>query len=195
MDTLICSTILWHRSTEYPIGLPSSPMYEKGTEASRWPILTTPRSLMRFSTNELSTSSAIAPALKKAASELLGDDHPELVLDASLKKLKLQVENLLDEHKIDGVLAVDEDASLVIHKVSKTKGFKIPNDIAIIGYAGKKLAKYISPSLTTVNQNGVKIGKAAARILIDRLEGKKTDFVTKIIATNIVKRGSTSKID
>ena len=131
---------------------------------------------------------------KKAVSELLGDDHPELVLETNLKKLKLQVENLLDTNKIDGVLAVDEDASLVVHNVSKNKGFKIPNDIAIIGYAGKKLAKYISPSLTTVNQNGVKIGKAAARILIDRLEGKQADFVTKIIATNIVKRGSTSKI-
>ncbi len=100
---------------------------------------------------------------------------------------------MLDAYKIDGVLTVDEDASLVIHEVSKTKGFKIPNDIAIIGYAGKKLAKYISPSLTTVNQNGMKLGKAAARILIDRLEGRQADFVTKIIATNIVKRGSTSK--
>lgn len=130
---------------------------------------------------------------KKAVDDLLGDQQPEIILNTHVKKLETQIEEMLGHHKIDGVLAVDEDSSLAIYSVAKNKGLKIPNDIAIIGYTGKKLAKNISPSMTTINQNGVKIGKAAAKILISRLEGKQADFVTKIVPTNIVQRDSTKK--
>lgn len=130
---------------------------------------------------------------KKAVEDLLDDQQPEIVLNTRVKKLETQIEDMLDQHKIDGVLAVDEDSALAIYSVSKNKGFEIPNDIAIVGYAGKKLAKNISPAMTTINQNGVKIGKAAAKILISRLEGKQADFVTKIVPTNIVQRDSTKK--
>ena len=130
---------------------------------------------------------------KKAVDDLLGDQQPEIILNTHVKKLETQIEEMLGHHKIDGVLAVDEDSSLAIYSVAKNKGLKIPNDIAIIGYTGKKLAKNISPSMTTINQNGVKIGKAAAKILISRLEGKRADFITKIVPTNIVQRDSTKK--
>ena len=131
---------------------------------------------------------------KKAVDDLLDDQQPQIVLNTRVKKLETQIEEMLGHHKIDGVLAVDEDSSLAIYSVAKNKGFKIPNDIAIIGYTGKKLAKNISPSMTTINQNGVKIGKAAAKILIGRLEGKQADFVTKIVSTSIVQRDSTRKM-
>lgn len=130
---------------------------------------------------------------KKAAEDLLGDRQPEIILNTKVKRLEIEIEDMLTHHKIDGVLAVDEDSSLAIYSVSKAKGFRIPDDIAIIGYTGKKLAKNISPAMTTINQNGVKIGKAAAKILIGRLEDKQADFVTKIIPTNIAQRESTRK--
>lgn len=130
---------------------------------------------------------------KKAVEELLGDQQPQIILNTKVKKLEMQIKDLLDHHKIDGVLGVDEDSSLAIYRVSKTEGLKIPDDIAILGYTGKKLAKNISPAMTTINQNGVKIGKAAAKILISRLEGERADFVTKIVPTSIVHRDSTRK--
>jgi len=141
----------------------------------------------------LAVGKARVKGFKKAAEDLLGDQQPQILLNTSVKKLKLEIQDMLDQQKIDGVLAVDEDSSLAIYSVAKNKGYIIPNDIAIIGYTGKKLAKNISPSLTTINQNGVKIGKAAAKILINRMGGKGLDFVTKIIHTNIVQRESTSK--
>jgi LacI family transcriptional regulator len=91
------------------------------------------------------------------------------------------------------VFAVDEDSSLAVQKMAKLKGFNIPDDIAVIGYAGEKMAKNLSPTLTTVNQNGERIGEAAARILLDRLEGRSKDYVTKVISTNIEQRLSTKK--
>jgi len=48
--------------------------------------------------------------------------------------------------------------------------------------------------MTTINQNGVKIGKAATKILISRLEGRRTDFVKKVVPASIVQRGSAKKM-
>ena len=129
----------------------------------------------------------------KAVEDGLGVIEQKLILKTNVASLEQEVMVLLDQHKIDGIFAVDEDSSLAVQKMAKLKGLKIPDDLAVIGYAGEKMAKNLSPTLTTVNQNGESIGEAAARILIDRLEGAEKEYVTEIISTNIEQRVSTEK--
>lgn len=130
---------------------------------------------------------------EKAVSENFGSVDDELILRTSVDELEPRVNNLLTRHRPDGIFAVDEDASLAIQKVAKIKGLHIPDDLALIGYAGEKMAKNLTPALTTVNQNGVSIGESAARILIDRLEHGGEGFVTTVISTNIENRQSTAR--
>jgi LacI family transcriptional regulator len=63
----------------------------------------------------------------------------------------------------------------------------------VIGYAGEKLATNVAPGLTTVNQNGVSIGREAARIMLDRIESDKGPFTKKVIKTTIERRASTQR--
>jgi LacI family transcriptional regulator len=130
---------------------------------------------------------------EKAVKEHKGVIEQNRILKTNLASLEQEVMALLDRNKIDGVFTVDEDSSLAVQKIAKLKGFNIPDDIAVIGYAGEKMAKNLSPTLTTVNQNGERIGEAAARILIDRLEGRGKEYVTKIISTNIEQRLSSER--
>jgi len=117
----------------------------------------------------------------------------KLVIKSNVDEVLQEILNLLDNEKIDGIFAIDEDASLAAIKAVKMKGYQIPNDISIIGYANEKIAKNLTPPLTTVNQHGITIGKSAAKLLIDRLKKDKNEFVTKIITTNIDQRSSTKK--
>jgi LacI family transcriptional regulator len=77
------------------------------------------------------------------------------------------------------------------------KGFKVPEDISIIGFADGILAsRRLSPSLTTVSQHGIEIGEVAAKKLIERLEepeGETSDYETIIIKTKLKERESTRK--
>ena len=130
---------------------------------------------------------------KKAVNEKFGSVDDELILRTSVEDLEERVNTLLTRHHPDGIFAVDEDASLAIQKVAKMNGLHIPDDLALIGYAGEKMAKNLTPALTTVNQNGVSIGESAARILIDRLEHGGEGFVTKVINTNIENRQSAAR--
>jgi LacI family transcriptional regulator len=52
------------------------------------------------------------------------------------------------------------------------QGFRIPEDISVVGFSDFPVATQISPPLTTVRVHGAEIGAAALRLLLDRLEGR-----------------------
>ncbi|MES2484512.1 MAG: LacI family DNA-binding transcriptional regulator [Bacteroidota bacterium] len=99
--------------------------------------------------------------------------------------------------KIDGVFAVEEHASVAAHKAVLKGGFKIPEDVQIIGFADGVWSRRLTPSLSTVSQHGPEIGEAAAELLINRLEDKSDDgpeYETRIIKTELRQRESTKKL-
>ena len=50
-------------------------------------------------------------------------------------------------------------------------GLRIPEDVAVAGFDDFAFAEYVEPPLTTVAVPGYEMGKAAATMLIDQLEG------------------------
>jgi LacI family transcriptional regulator len=48
----------------------------------------------------------------------------------------------------------------------KEKKISIPEDIALIGFANEEFGKYTSPSMSTVDQQTVKMGEEAARLMM-----------------------------
>ena len=75
--------------------------------------------------------------------------------------------------------------------VVKKYGYKVPGDIAIIGFTNGQIAMLTDPGLSSVEQHGREIGENAARLLIDRLTKKETyPSITKVIETQLVKRES-----
>lgn len=97
-----------------------------------------------------------------------GKQEP-IVVEADAEDLEEQLRGVLKKHKVDAIMALDEDASLESLKVANAMQVDIPNDLQIIGFAPEKIAKNVSPRLSTVNQHGIDIGNAAAQRLIDRL--------------------------
>lgn len=52
-----------------------------------------------------------------------------------------------------------------------TKGFTIPGDISITGFDNLHISKYVSPTLTTVAQNRIQIGKCAFSLIMQMKNG------------------------
>ncbi|KAF2079708.1 LacI family DNA-binding transcriptional regulator [Flavobacterium sharifuzzamanii] len=114
----------------------------------------------------------------------------------SEEDMKSKIDAIFD-NKIDGIFALDENDSVAALRVSLKKGYKVPEDISIIGFADGILAsRRLSPSLTTVSQHGVEIGEVAAKRLIERLEepeGTVSEYETIVIKTKLKERESTRK--
>jgi len=105
-----------------------------------------------------------------------------------------KINEMYSNNLVDGVFALEERDSVAALKVGVKKGYKIPKDLKIIGFADGILAsRRLSPSLTTVSQHGIEIGEEAVKLLIDRLESKEENkpFETVVIKTQLREREST----
>lgn len=111
------------------------------------------------------------------------------------KEIEEKLTKRLKSQKIDGILASDEYSAVLAINVSRINGFKVPDDISIIGFTNGLMARHSIPSLTVVTQHAENIGKTAVRLLIDRISGKLPDEpVQEVLKTNIVERNSTRKL-
>lgn len=74
-------------------------------------------------------------------------------------------------------------------------GIKVPDDISIVGFSNWFMSSVISPSLTTINQPGFEMGKAAFKQLYKELKQRKKSkpvvYEKIILDTALVKRDST----
>jgi LacI family transcriptional regulator len=70
----------------------------------------------------------------------------------------------------------------------------VPDDIAVIGFTDGIISQFSTPTITTVSQNGIKMGQKAAKMLIERLEKEEDDeqYTTEIIETELIFRESTT---
>ncbi|CAM3872503.1 LacI family transcriptional regulator [Flavobacterium branchiophilum NBRC 15030 = ATCC 35035] len=111
-------------------------------------------------------------------------------------EFNIQATALFDTQKVDGIFALDEHASVSAMKMSLKAGYKIPDEVSVIGFADGVWSRRLTPSLSTVSQHGPEIGEAAAQLLIARLESKLENYhyKTEIIKTELRQRESTKKI-
>ncbi|MBC2398298.1 LacI family transcriptional regulator [Clostridium tetanomorphum] len=70
-------------------------------------------------------------------------------------------------------------------------GYKIPQDIGVIGFDNIGISKFFEPELTTISQPIYHMGSEACRVLIDLINGKKINqnriyFDTELIIRNTV---------
>ena len=104
------------------------------------------------------------------------------------------IANLIANNSIDAIFAVNELFAVTAIKEANKLGKKVPDDISVIGFTDGIISKYSSPSITTLRQNGVKMGVKAAKMLIERLEAEEEDeeqYRTEVIETELVEREST----
>ncbi|EGQ9762300.1 substrate-binding domain-containing protein [Vibrio alginolyticus] len=69
-------------------------------------------------------------------------------------------------------------------------GIKVPDDLSIIGYDDIHIAKFMSPSLTTIHQPKYRLGQAAVETLVRRLDDKSNDAQVVQLEPTLVVRNS-----
>ncbi|NHN26712.1 LacI family transcriptional regulator [Flavobacterium jejuense] len=104
------------------------------------------------------------------------------------------IQKLIIENDIDGIFAVNELFAVVAIKEALKKAVKIPEELSVIAFTDGIISKFSTPTITTVSQNGVKMGRKAAEMLIERLETEDEEderYRTEVIETNLISREST----
>lgn len=94
--------------------------------------------------------------------------------------------------QIDGIFAVNDSTAIAVIQVLKENGFRIPQDIAVIGFGDGPNATVIEPALTTIEQKGYDMGLEAVRLLLQRLNNPAAGFSyqTRIFKPTLTIRNS-----
>jgi len=93
--------------------------------------------------------------------------------------------------KPTAVFAGNDHMAIGAIKTLKEKGYKIPEDVAVVGYDDIEFAKYVSPSLTTIRVNQYNMGKIAATMVIDLIEGHLNEYHKMTMDYEFILRDST----
>jgi LacI family transcriptional regulator len=90
----------------------------------------------------------------------------------------------------DGIFAVHGDASVSAYEFLIDSSYKIPEEVALIGFDEFPLAGTLRPTLSVIRQPISEMGTTAARILFEQIEGEPGTPRKITIATELIPRMS-----
>jgi len=91
------------------------------------------------------------------------------------------------------LFACSDRIAKLAYETIKQMGLRIPEDISVVGFADLEYARWMQPAMTTVKQNGKKVGKAAGELLIKRSGGTLNGPPQIVrVGCELIKRGSTA---
>lgn len=93
--------------------------------------------------------------------------------------------------KFDSIFTVNDFTAAGALKILLRNGYKVPDDIAVVGFGDDQTSLMVEPTLTTVNQPGFEMGKKAMEQLIRRITQTKPEPpVTELLKTQLIVRES-----
>ena len=91
---------------------------------------------------------------------------------------------------MDGIFASNDIIATQCVSYALSQGFRIPEDIRIVGYDDISVSSQIYPPLTTIRQNYAMLARAAVRAVVDIVHGKEPKPL-EIIPVELIERKTT----
>lgn len=111
-------------------------------------------------------------------------NNPIVVAHEDINELKRSIEELIQEKKVDGLIAADINATLLCNSMIQKQGLTPSKEIALIGYVDASHNDLSYPKISYIDQHPQEIGKQTAKILLERLEKKEENVSTEDFVLN-----------
>lgn len=93
----------------------------------------------------------------------------------------------------DAFFCVNDFTAAQTLKLVKKLGYRVPEDVAIVGFTNGQLSRLTDPGLSTIDQHGYDMGREAARLMLNRIKDRNRPYQARVIKTELVVRGSSVK--
>jgi len=103
--------------------------------------------------------------------------NQEYIINSDYKKENLNIELLEILKKIKGYTAIFTYNDIIAVNCIKALinlGYKVPEDVSVVGVDDMKIGKFIEPSLTTIKQPIERMCLLSVKLLVDLIKKKKT---------------------
>ena len=97
--------------------------------------------------------------------------------------------------KIDAICCVNDPVAIGVYEYLNKVGIKIPDKVGVTGFSNNPSTERVNPPMTTVDQQGYKMGRKAAKILLQKINNELIDSLDKthIIEGKLIIRDSSKK--
>jgi alanine racemase len=133
---------------------------------------------------------------RSAMGRLLGTGEAELDELVSLTLFSVEggaaaAGRLLDRG-VTGIVCGSDLMALGAVREARSRGLAVPADLSVVGYDDSQIIAFTDPPLTTVRQPVAQMATAAARALIDEINGQAVPHSEYVFRPELVVRGSTA---
>lgn len=95
----------------------------------------------------------------------------------------------------DGIIASNDMVASAVLQEAHRLGKRVPEDVQIIGFDDIPLSRLLAPSLSTIHQPAYEMGREAARLLIQLIEGEHVERNSMKFPVEFIERQTTRKVD
>ncbi|MFW6308440.1 MAG: LacI family DNA-binding transcriptional regulator [bacterium] len=115
-------------------------------------------------------------------------------IEVNLKSVKELLMRIHQKHDFDGIFAGTDIFAIGAVKILIKLGYKIPEEIQIIGFDNIPTTGYYNPSITTISQSLEKMGEKSADMIVNMIENN-IDYISEdksqIMPVKLIKRDTT----
>ena len=104
------------------------------------------------------------------------------------KRMQFYDEHMDDFKEADAVFAVSDAYAAEIMRVLKDNGLRVPEDIAVAGFDDNPICEMVSPTLTTVKQDGALRAKVAIEKLIELKSSGSSDTQINLPVSLVIRQ-------
>ena len=134
---------------------------------------------------------------KRALAEAKVSIEPDYIQEARFERVSgyqaaLRLLRMLP--RPTAIFACNDLMALGVMLAARELGIRCPEELSIVGFDNLDFAEFTAPALTTVHQSGYQLGTAAARLLIERIEGSKQPAKKVVLPTELKIRNSVAGV-
>lgn len=122
------------------------------------------------------------------------EPDPSLIVEAdNFDKASMAVINFIQTGNLpDGIFAVNDITAIGAMKTLQKNGFRVPEDVAVVGFSDGRFSAITEPPLSSVDQHGYEMGIIATEMLLKQIleDASNNTIETRVLRGDLIIRGS-----
>ncbi len=111
----------------------------------------------------------------QALAEYEIEPDPDLIVEGDLSRQSglIALDTLVGRQRpFTAIFAANDQMAIGLRLGLHRRGFRVPEDISLIGFDDEPVTPYLTPPLTTVHQPSIELGKAAGEAILSLIKGE-----------------------
>ena len=129
---------------------------------------------------------------------LVYDENNVIEAPSKVEAGQKVVDQILDLKKVpDAIFSSSDFVALGVIQELRSRGYKIPDDISVVGFSNEPFTKFLELTISSVDQAPYNMGKIAAQVFLEKIADSSKKIEKKVVLTPtlLIRKSSAKKVE